>query len=399
MVVEDVSKVFRLPQERVHTLKERALHPLRRTRYERLEALSQVSFDVREGEFFGIVGRNGSGKSTLLKCLAGIYRADGGRIALRGRMAPFIELGVGFNPDLTALDNVLINAVMLGLTPEQARERFDAVIEFAELDEFVDLRLKNYSSGMYVRLGFAVMVQVEADILLIDEVLAVGDAAFQQKCYETLDRMQEEGRTVLFVTHDMPTVERRCDRAMMLDAGKLVEIGDPVEVARRYNAMNFRAGDAPDPGAADRQGDRAAAVVDSWFEDEEGRRVPMLEHGPASFRMLVEFGQAVEQPVFGVSFEDDRQRAIFATTSADLGVRSGSFAAGERVEVELRFDNVLAPGGYAITPWVAHAGTGSKLMDFRPRMARLTVLGTRRGSGLVELPHSFEVRREPAVTH
>ena len=154
--VDGVSKTFRLPQEQVHTLKERVVHPLRRRSFERLEALKDVSLSVGKGEFFGIVGRNGSGKSTLMKCLAGIYTADGGEMWLRGRMAPFIELGVGFNPDLTAHDNVLLNAVMLGLSPDEADARYDAIIDFAELREFQDLKLKNYSSGMQVRLAFAV---------------------------------------------------------------------------------------------------------------------------------------------------------------------------------------------------------------------------------------------------
>ena len=194
VAVDSVSKAFRLPHEQVNTLKQRALDPFRRRGDQDLRALQDVSFEVAPGEFFGIVGRNGSGKSTLLKCLAGIYRTDGGRIQLRGRLAPFIELGVGFNPELPARDNVYINAIMLGLTPSEARARFDSIIEYAELEGFVDLRLKNYSSGMQVRLAFAVMVQVDADILLIDEVLAVGDAS-QQKCHETLAQRRREGKT------------------------------------------------------------------------------------------------------------------------------------------------------------------------------------------------------------
>ena len=191
------------------------------------QALDDVSFDVAQGEFFGVVGRNGTGKSTLLRCLAGIYRADAARSRSAGRVSPFIELGVGFNPELTARDNVILNAMMLGLTPQQARERFDAIIAFAELEEFLDLRLKNYSSGMQVRLGFSVAIQVEAEILLVDEVLAVGDAAFQQKCYEEFQRLKDEGRTVVFVTHDMSAVERFCDRAMLLEKGEIVTLGTP----------------------------------------------------------------------------------------------------------------------------------------------------------------------------
>src|SRR5919199_2206655 len=192
--VDAVSKTFRLPHERVHTLKERALHPLRRTRWDVLESLRDISFAVEPGEFFGIVGRNGSGKSTLLKCIAGIYRIDSGDVYVNGRMSTFIELGVGFNPDLVARDNIILNAIMLGLPRAEARERVDHVIEFAGLQEFTQLKLKNYSSGMHVRLAFSVMIQVDADILLIDEVLAVGDAAFQQKCFDVFHRMKDEGK-------------------------------------------------------------------------------------------------------------------------------------------------------------------------------------------------------------
>ena len=196
-------KAFRLPHQHYSTLKERALHPRTSRTYDEFEALRDVNLAVRSGEFFGVVGRNGSGKSTLLKCLAGIYRLDSGELTVRGRVSPFIELGVGFNPDLTARDNVLINAIMLGLSRRQARAKFDEIIEFAELQEFVDLKLKNYSSGMAVRLGFSVAIQVDAEVILVDEVLAVGDASFQQKCFAEFERLKAAGRTILFVTHDM----------------------------------------------------------------------------------------------------------------------------------------------------------------------------------------------------
>jgi ABC-2 type transport system permease protein len=193
---------------------------------------------VAEGEFFGIVGRNGSGKSTLLKCLAGIYGLDEGDMSVRGRLSPFIELGVGFNQELTARDNVIINAIMLGLTRKQARERFDEIIAFAELEEFVDLNLKNYSSGMTARLGFSVAIQVDADLLLVDEILAVGDASFQAKCFDQFDRMKREGRTILFVTHDMAAVHRFCDRALVLELGRAVDVGDPLRITRKYEELN-----------------------------------------------------------------------------------------------------------------------------------------------------------------
>src|SRR5437773_6453730 len=242
LVVRSVTKTFRVPREAVLTLKERAMHPLRRVRSDEFVALRDISFAVPAGEFFGIVGRNGSGKSTLLKCLAGIYGVDSGAIYVNGRLSTFIELGVGFNPDLAARDNVALNGIMLGLSPRDARARFDRVIEFAELEEFVDLKLKNYSSGMHVRLAFSVMIQVDADILLIDEVLAVGDASFQQKCFDVFHRMRDEGRTIVLVTHDMGSLNRFCHRALLLERGSAVHIGEPHEVADRYLELNFGRG-------------------------------------------------------------------------------------------------------------------------------------------------------------
>jgi ABC-type polysaccharide/polyol phosphate transport system ATPase subunit/ABC-type polysaccharide/polyol phosphate export permease len=203
-----------------------------------LRALDDVSFEVGQGEFFGIVGRNGSGKSTLLKCLAGIYDVDGGGMQVRGSLSPFVELGVGFETELTGRDNVIVNAVMLGLTRAQARERFDDIIAFGELEEFVDLKLKNYSSGMSVRLSFSVATQVEADVLLIDEVLAVGDSAFQEKCFAEFERLKQTGTTILFVTHDMDSVRRFCDRALLLHRGRVVDIGEPDAIADRYQELN-----------------------------------------------------------------------------------------------------------------------------------------------------------------
>src|SRR4051794_36365346 len=278
--VRDLEKTFRIPKQQVHTFKERALHPFRRGRYEELRVLRGISFDVMGGEFFGIVGRNGSGKSTLLKCLAGIYRADAGSIRVAGRLSPFIELGVGFNPDLTARENVVINAVMMGLTTREARARFDSIVAFAELEDFVDLKLKNYSSGMQVRLAFAVMVQSGAEVLLIDEVLAVGDAAFQQRCLDEFHRLRNEGRTIVLVTHDMQTVERFCHRAMLITGGEIEMIGDPRSVGQRYIERNFEGmtdtASEPEEAGAGGGGDE---VAEMWLENEAGMRIDTAPHG------------------------------------------------------------------------------------------------------------------------
>ena len=244
---------------------------------------------------------------------------------MRGRLSPFIELGVGFSMELTARDNVMINAVMLGLTPKEARERFDQIIAFAELEDFLDLRLKNYSSGMSVRLAFSVAIQVEAEILLIDEVLAVGDAAFQQKCFDEFERLKAAGRTILFVTHDMGTIERFCDRAMLLEKGKTVMIGEPAAVARRYNAINF--GTTVHKPAEDRPNESIAnptpvVILDGWFEDREGERIAALEHNePCRACMEVRFNEAVNDPIFGFTLRNEVGSTVFATTT-----RPGSWA-------------------------------------------------------------------------
>jgi ABC-type polysaccharide/polyol phosphate transport system ATPase subunit len=238
LLIDDVSKRFSLPADKVQTLKERALHPIRSKQRNEFDALRNITFHVEKGEFFGLVGRNGSGKSTLLKCIAGIYSPNEGAIYNDGSISSFIELGVGFNPELPAFDNVVLNATLLGLDVEQARERFDQVMDFAELWEFENLKLKNYSSGMYVRLAFSVMLQIDADIMLIDEVLAVGDASFQQKCFDQFERMRDMGKTIVFVTHGMDAVKHFCDRAVLLNKGDFVAIGGPDEIAERYMALN-----------------------------------------------------------------------------------------------------------------------------------------------------------------
>jgi ABC-type polysaccharide/polyol phosphate transport system ATPase subunit len=232
--VAAVSKTFLIPHEQRLRLKEYFAHPLRRTTYERNEALRDVSFQIAEGEFFGIVGPNGCGKSTLLKILAGIYRADSGIVNVNGKLSPFIELGVGFNFELSARDNIEINGMLLGLTPRELSERFDEILAFAELERFVDQQLKNYSTGMLLRLAYSIAIQVPFDILLLDEVLAVGDASFQAKCFETFERMRAESKTIVLVSHDFDSIRRFCDRALFLANGRIERIGDPEDVLDAY---------------------------------------------------------------------------------------------------------------------------------------------------------------------
>ena len=404
VAVSDAHKAFRRPQEATHTLKERVLHPLRNRSTERLEALRGVSFEVEPGEFFGIVGRNGSGKSTLLKCLGGIYGLDAGEIHVDGRMSTFIELGVGFNPDLAARDNVILNGIMMGLTPREAKRRYDQVIEFAELEEYQDLKLKNYSSGMHVRLAFSVAIQVDASILLIDEVLAVGDAAFQQKCFDVFNEMRDAGRTILLVTHDMNTVARFCHRAMLLERGKVVALGDPKDVGSRYLELNFgRAGDDADASSVDaeaRPGDHDARIAECWIEDEQGNRVETCVQGrDYTFRTHVEFARDVEDPAFTMIFYNDKWDELLVATTAWGHEQAGSFAAGDSATFSIAFTCVFAPGRYQPSAIVAHRGSGNDVIDRWDKVLSFVVVGPTATGGLVDVPHRISIephaRRAP----
>jgi ABC-type polysaccharide/polyol phosphate transport system ATPase subunit len=396
IVVDSASKTFRVPEETSHTLKERALHPMRRTRHHSFKAFDDISFEVSKGEFFGIAGRNGSGKSTLLKCLAGIYGLDTGRIWMNGRLSTFIELGVGFNADLAARDNVVLNGIMMGLSPREARSRYDAVIDFAELREFEELKLKNYSSGMHVRLAFAVAIQVDADILLVDEILAVGDAAFQQKCFDVFNEMRDKGRTIVFVTHDMGALNRFCHRALLLERGVAVHLGDPQEVADRYLEINFNR----DPGDAGgvkavRGGDGHARIVEAWAEDEQGNRQTMFPQGRrVTFKARVLFSVDVEHPAASLTVLNDQHTPMVVANSARDDDLSGLFAAGEEATFEFSLENVFAPGRYFPLFMLAHRGSGLDLIDRLDGAFSFMSTASLPLGGLVELPVHTQVTRD-----
>jgi ABC-type polysaccharide/polyol phosphate transport system ATPase subunit len=356
--VEGLSKTFRIPTHRVDSLKERVVRPFASPDYRELRALRGISFEIRQGEFFGIVGRNGSGKSTLLKLLASIYRADAGKIRIAGRLAPFIELGVGFNQDLTARENVLLNGVMMGLTPKEVRHRLDAIIEFAELEEFADLKLKNYSSGMLVRLAFSVMMEADADVLLIDEVLAVGDASFQQKCADAFHEMKAKGKTIVLVTHEMETVEDYCHRAMLISDGLIQRLGDPGEIGREYLRLNFEQ-EAQTVERKQSESDEVR-VLDARLEDAEGARLSRLEHGE-TIRIAVELEAKRDLPGLDVGFLLTNADGIgIFNFGIPVGEAEGrrDLAAGQRVTVRAELQNSLAAGRYFVQCGINRAFEG-----------------------------------------
>jgi ABC-type polysaccharide/polyol phosphate transport system ATPase subunit len=395
VVARSVSKSFTIPEENVHTLKERAMlrvrHPRRKVRSTTYQALKDVSFAVEPGEFFGIVGRNGCGKSTLLKCMAGIYRADGD-IWVRGRLSTLIELGVGFNMELPAKENVVMNGIMLGLSPREARRRVDSVIEFAELQEFRDLKLKNYSSGMQVRLAFSVAIQVDADILMIDEVLAVGDANFQQKCFDVFNNLRDQGKTIILVTHDMTAMQRFCHRAMLMERGDQLYVGEAHEVADRYLELNF--GREADGAEGGHTGDGDARVLELWLENATGERLTSAaQHSPITIKARVRFMVDVADPSSSLYIYNEEHRAVTIASTLNENDRTGEFRAGEEVVFSFAFDNVLAPGRYSPVVELAHRGSGLDVIDRYASSFSFIVTGAAALGGIIDLPVRSSMER------
>jgi ABC-type multidrug transport system ATPase subunit len=292
---------------------------------------------------------------------------------------------------------VIINAIILGLSRKQALARFEEILAFAELEEFVDLKLKNYSSGMYVRLAFATAVQVDADILLIDEVLAVGDAAFQRKCFDEFNRLKAAGRTMLFVTHDMAAVERFCDRALLLERGHVVDIGAPADIARQYNQLNFAQIRAKNEGLSldhvELPQRQAAEILNAWFESPDGDIALTAKQGdPCIVRMEVRFHTRIEGPIFIIALHNEASQTVFATTSQTQDIATGCFEPGTTARVCVRFDNRLAPGRYRLLANVARPIFGADIADAHISNS-IVVLADRPGGGIADLPHSFEIER------
>lgn len=241
IIVKNVSKSFKLPHDKQSSIKGAVINIFRRKKsFEAQKVLNKITIDINKGEFVGIVGRNGSGKSTLLKLLAGIYSPDKGDVAINGSLVPFIELGVGFNQELTGRENVYLNGSLLGFDRKAMSNMYDEIVEFAELEKFMDQKLKNYSSGMQVRLAFSIAIRANSDILILDEVLAVGDANFQKKCYDYFQELKDKKKTVILVSHDMESVKRFANRAILLEDGQVIADGDPEKISDKYNLRNIK---------------------------------------------------------------------------------------------------------------------------------------------------------------
>lgn len=344
--VDEVSKDFVLPHEQANSVKSlfTSFYKKKDKASETQHALRGIDFEVKEGEFFGIVGRNGSGKSTLLKILAGIYQPTKGTVHTRGKLVPFIELGVGFNPELTGRENVYLNGAMLGFSEKEVDAMYDGIVEFAELRRFMDQKLKNYSSGMQVRLAFSLATRAHADILLVDEVLAVGDADFQRKCFDYFRTLKKNKKTVIFVTHDMSAVREYCDRAMLIEKSKIVQIGSADEIATEYvklfnDSSKSEAEERRDEGAK-RWGDGSVELTSVKTK---------VTDKLVSIQMHAEIKEDIEDPIFGYLVKDSAGLELLGTNSKNKHIKLGELHKGEKVTLDWTLPNIFDDGKFTVT--------------------------------------------------
>lgn len=342
--IESVSKQFLLPHQRVASVKSAFVHFWRALRNARdievQHTLRNISFEVKEGEFFGVVGKNGSGKSTLLKIMAGIYRPTSGHVKVSGSLVPFIELGVGFNPELTGRENVYLNGALLGFSKEEIDAKYQHIVAFAELEAFMDQRLKNYSSGMQVRLAFSMAVQAQSDILVIDEVLAVGDAAFQRKCFNYFMDLKRQKKTVVLVTHDMEAVRQYCDRAMLIKDGKIAAQGNPEKVAQAYIKQFARKQEESlFERTEDRWGDGTAT-----YDPPKVKVTDDFVHITTTLRSTA----GIEQPLLGISIANSAGQRLMGTNSQLCRLKLAPFSAGDVRTLVWKVPNIFTNGDYVV---------------------------------------------------
>ncbi len=369
--VEHVSKNFVLSHEKATSVKSAFTSIYKRgirTR-ETQHALKDINFEVKKGEFFGIVGRNGSGKSTMLKILASIYQPTKGRVSTVGKLVPFIELGVGFNPELSGRENVFLNGALLGFSRNEVAAMYEEIVAFAELEKFMDQKLKNYSSGMQVRLAFSMATRAEADVLLIDEVLAVGDADFQRKCFDYFRSLKRNKKTVVFVSHDMNAVREYCDRAVMIEQSELIIVGDPEAVATEYNKA-FTEKSSEDSGQAEetkRWGDGLVSYQRVGVEPAIVKQQKMIR-----LSATVKAKQLVREPVFGIVIKNAAGQHILGTNSKIKHITVDHVEAGQELNLIWEFPHIFGDGKYYVDVAIQRDG-GSRDSDWWEDAASFTV--------------------------
>ena len=388
--VKDISKQFRLYNEKHTSLKERVIHGGKMP-FTPFWALRDVNVDINQGETFGILGRNGCGKSTLLKCVAGILKPTTGEIRVRGSLAAMLELGAGFQPDLSGRDNIFLNGSLLGLSRSEIEKRFDDIVAFAELEDFIDNQVKFYSSGMYVRLGFAVAVNVEPDVLLVDEVLAVGDAAFQRKCLDHVKKFQREGRTIVVVSHGPDTIRQNCERAMVMNHGKVITVDEPGEAIRVYLADLLGVGTLEGLGVGRDRGERAG------HRHGAGRARRQRTADPHVPRRVADRHRRPGQP--GCRFPTPWPPSPSTTTrtswsSPPIPTTRAARWTSPRAGAIVRFyfpEVPLLDGTYSVSVGVRSA-TETAIFDWKDQVTQFEVANPGRSTGRVRLPLDVSFR-------
>ncbi len=374
--VEGVFKTFKIPHEKHTSLKSAVIHIFKQKKYTIFNALSDVSFEVKQGEFLGIIGRNGSGKSTLLKILAGIYVPESGDIKLNGKLSPFLELGVGFNPELTGRENLYLGGAILGLSRSQIDEKYEKIVKFAELEEFIDMKLKNYSSGMQVRLAFSLSINVQAEILLMDEVLAVGDSNFQEKCLAEFRKYKADGKTVVLVTHDIEVVKKYCDRAILLRNGVIQKIGDVREVTNQYTYENLSDEDKSNKnneGAPDMLIERDIAEVTSLEFFRGDIRTNEFNHmDDIVVRINYNCAGTIVNPVFGVSIDNSHGVHIVGPNTDKSHFEIDRISGAGHIDFMVK-KAPLNFGLYFVTVGIFNKKS-TLTYDFKPRIASFKIL-------------------------
>lgn len=422
--VKNISKTFRIPHEKVSSLRGAAVSVFSKKRgFEEFKALDDVSFEVKKGEFFGIIGRNGSGKSTLLKILAGIYQTDKGSVEIDGMISPFLELGIGFNPELSGRDNVYLNATVLGMTKKQIDKKFDSIVQFSELERFIDQKLKNYSSGMQVRLAFSVSIHANREILLMDEVLAVGDSNFQSKCLTEFAKYRDMGRTVILVSHDVSTVQRYCDRAMLLRNGKIKKIGKAEDVVNAYVYDNMsdeekrmfdegaqKIGDAEKNlknmnGKAlkeekkrienekikleEERKNKIAEITKVEFLDKNGKEKNVFESGDdISVRIYFKIQRMQDAFNFGIGLYNSEGNYIFGINTIIDKINTDKYVRDGFVQLDLKDLSLSANSYYVLT------GIGGNdfntMYAFLPKSQIFKIVSKNKNEGITRLNYSWK---------
>lgn len=374
--LKNVSKSFKLPHEHHNSIKSIFTNGLSfRTSYEKQVVIDDISFDIKKGEFFGIVGRNGSGKSTLLKILSGIYKEDNGQVAINGKLTPFIELGVGFSPELSGRENVYLNGSLLGFSRKEMDVMYDDIVSFAELEQYMDQKLKNYSSGMQVRLAFSIAIRADTDILVLDEVLAVGDSAFQQKCYDYFATLKKGGKTVILVSHSMAAVERFCTRALLLEKGKVAGIGNSSDIALMYEKLFMEDSGNNENDNSSSNKDLIKPKLSIIYNNKSVSSVLVGEY----FELLIEFSSSIniDELNIGINIRDNEDRIVYSTDMR-LHINTIKVRQNDKVSVGFGLDNYFTNGRYTVDAFfVDEKGVSGKLISKTKSIGSFKVVGVK----------------------